>query len=60
MQPGTLLFEIRITAEELVSTQTDLLKSVGELDVVNREIARLTKVSESGAVSQKMLLERRP
>ncbi len=58
VKPGTLLFEIRITAEELVSTQTDLLKSVGDLDVENREIARLTKVSESGAVSQKTLLER--
>jgi len=58
VKPGTLLFELRITAEELVSTQTDLLKSVGDLDVENREIARLTKVSESGAVSQKTLLER--
>ena len=56
--PGTLLFELRITAEELVSTQTELLKSVGDLDVENREITRLTKVSESGAVSQKTLLER--
>lgn len=58
VKPGTLLFELRITAEELVSTQTDLLKSVGDLDVENREIERLTKVSESGAVSQKTLLER--
>ena len=59
VKPGTLLFELRITAEELVSTQTDLLKSVGDLDVENREIERLTKVSESGAVSQKTLLERK-
>ena len=36
VKPGTLLFELRITAEELVSTQTDLLKSVGDLDVENR------------------------
>lgn len=57
--PGTLLFEIRITAEALVSTQTDLLKTVGELEVENREIARLSKATESGAIPQKSLLERK-
>ena len=56
--PGTLLFELRITAEELVSTQTNLLRTVGELDVENREIARLAKANEAGAISQKTLLER--
>lgn len=56
--PGTLLFELRITAEELVSTQTNLLRTVGELDVENREIARLSKANEAGAISQKTLLER--
>ncbi len=56
--PGTLLFELRITAEELVSTQTDLLRTVGELDVENREITRLSKANEAGAISQKTLLER--
>jgi multidrug efflux pump subunit AcrA (membrane-fusion protein) len=56
--PGTLLFQIRITAEALVSTQTELLKTVGELDVENREIERLTEVTKSGAVPQKTLLER--
>lgn len=58
VDPGTLLFELRITAEELVSTQTNLLRTVGELDVENREIARLSKATESGAISQKTLLER--
>jgi len=58
VDPGTLLFELRITAEELVSTQTNLLRTVGELDVENREIARLAKATESGAISQKTLLER--
>lgn len=56
--PGTLMFEIRITADELVSTQTELLKSIGGIDVENREIARLEEVTKSGAVSQKTLLER--
>ena len=55
---GSLLFEIRITAAELVATQTELLKTIGELDVESREIARLTTVTQSGAVPQKTLLER--
>lgn len=56
--PGLLLFDIRITADELVATQTELLKTIGGLDVENREIARLDEVTKSGAVSQKTLLER--
>jgi cobalt-zinc-cadmium efflux system membrane fusion protein len=58
VKPGTLLFQLRITAEALVSTQTDLLRTVGELDVENREIMRLTKATQDGAVPQKTLLER--
>ncbi len=56
VNPGDLLFDLRITAEELVDSQTELLKTVGDLDVENREIARLTKVSE--IISQRSLLER--
>jgi multidrug efflux pump subunit AcrA (membrane-fusion protein) len=55
--PGTLLFQIRITAEALVATQTDLLKTAGEIEVENREIARLAKATEGGAIPQKSLLE---
>lgn len=56
--PGTLLFEIRITADELVATQTSLLNTIGGIDVENREIARLEEVTKSGAVAQRTLLER--
>ncbi|HWL07161.1 MAG TPA: efflux RND transporter periplasmic adaptor subunit [Planctomicrobium sp.] len=56
--PGTLLFEIRITADELIATQTELLKTIGGIDIENREITRLEEVTKSGAVSQKTLLER--
>jgi len=59
VEPGTMLFQIRITAEALVATQTDLLKTVGEIDVENREIERLSKATEGGAVPQKTLLERK-
>lgn len=56
--PGNLLFEIRITADELVAAQTALLTTIGEIDIERREIARLEEVTRSGAVPQRTLLER--
>lgn len=58
IRPGAVLFDLRITAEELVESQAELLKTVGDLDIENRELARLTKISESGAISESRLLER--
>ena len=57
--PGTLLFEVRLTYEDLVVTQTQYLQSMSELQVENREIARLEQATRSGALSGKSLLERR-
>jgi len=59
METGQLLFRIRLTHEDLVQSQTDYVRSLGELDVENREIARLQKVTDSGAVAGKSLLERK-
>ncbi|MFM7831183.1 MAG: secretion protein HlyD, partial [Planctomycetaceae bacterium] len=47
--PGTLLFEIRLTHEELVTAQTEFLKTLGELEVEQREVTRLEQVAETGA-----------
>ncbi|HEX6961833.1 MAG TPA: efflux RND transporter periplasmic adaptor subunit [Lacipirellula sp.] len=44
--PGTPLFDIRLTHEELVSAQGEFLQTTEELDVVNREIARLERLAE--------------
>ncbi len=56
--PGTLLFKVRLTHEDLVKTQTDFLKTLGEIDVEDREIARLTSLDTSGVIAGKRLLER--
>ena len=56
---GELLFEVRLTYEDLVDTQTQFLKTLSDLDVERREIARLEEVTQSGAISAKTLLERR-
>jgi membrane fusion protein, heavy metal efflux system len=42
-----------------VESQTEYLKTVNELEIEQREITRLEKVTESGAISGKLLLERR-
>ncbi len=58
VKPGTLLFQIRLTHEDLVQSQTEFLKTLGELDVEEREIKRLSDVTSSGAVAGKVLLDR--
>ncbi|WP_339744135.1 efflux RND transporter periplasmic adaptor subunit [uncultured Rubinisphaera sp.] len=58
IEPGSLLFQIRLTHEDLVQAQTDFLKYLGELDVEEREIKRLADVTNSGAIAGKVLLER--
>ena len=58
VEPGSLLFQIRLTHEDLVNAQTDFLRTLGELDVEQREVARLQQVTRSGAIAGKVLLER--
>ena len=58
VEPGSLLFQIRLTHEDLVKAQTDFVRTLGELDVENREIERLEQVTRSGAVAGKVVLER--
>src|SRR5690606_21972707 len=58
VEPGTLLFQIRLTHEDLVSAQTEVLKALGELDVEKREIERLSGVTASGAVAGNVLRAR--
>lgn len=55
---GTLLFQIRLTHEDLVKAQTDFLKTIGELDVERREVKRLTESTATGAVAKIKLIER--
>jgi multidrug efflux pump subunit AcrA (membrane-fusion protein) len=58
VEPGSLLFQIRLTHEDLVQTQTEFLRTLGELDVELKEIARLQDAVTSGALAGKTLLER--
>jgi multidrug efflux pump subunit AcrA (membrane-fusion protein) len=57
VRPGELLFELRLTHEDLVIAQTDFLKLLGELDVERKELQRLKGIT-AGAIAGKLLLER--
>lgn len=58
IMPGQKLFDLRLTHEELVQAQGDLLRVAEELDVVNREITRLEKIAADGGIPGRQVLER--
>jgi len=58
VEPNSLLFEIRLTHEDLVRSQVEFVTTLGELEIENREIARLQDLATSGGVARKTLLER--
>lgn len=58
VEPGQKLFDLRLTHEELVQSQADLLQTAEELDVTRREIQRIESVTAGGALAGKQLLER--
>lgn len=56
--PGQPLFDLRLTHEELVKAQSELLRSAEQLDVELAEIRRLEQIVRSGAIPGKRLIER--
>lgn len=53
---GDVLFDIRLTHEELVSAQREFLESIAKLRVVRREIARLEGLPE-GVIAGKQIIQ---
>ena len=58
VEPGDKLFDLRLTHEEIVQAQSDLLKTAEELDVTAREIRRIEDLIKAQALPGKQLLER--
>lgn len=58
VEPGQLLFTLRLTHEDLVTSQTEFLKALGETDVEKLELDRLQKVTP-GAIPPNLILERK-
>ncbi|MFK8113879.1 MAG: efflux RND transporter periplasmic adaptor subunit, partial [Rubripirellula sp.] len=59
VRSGTPLFTLRLTHQDLVNTQETFLTKLGELDVENREVDRLAKITNSGAIAGKTLIARK-
>ena len=58
VEPGDLILEMRLTHEDLVTAQKDYLQSLGDRDIELKEIARIESAANSGAISNKTLLDR--
>jgi len=56
VQPGTPMFHVRLTHEDVVTAQRDYLLTSENLDIVTREIERLTSIGE-GVIARKQILE---
>jgi len=52
-KPGGALFDLRLTHEDLVTTQREFLRTLEEVDVIEKEIARIEGVISSGVVAGK-------
>ncbi len=58
VEPGAALFQIRLTHEELVASQSEFVRALGELDVEERELKRLQAGVDSGVIPPRSVLER--
>uniref|UniRef100_A0A7C2K2K6 Secretion protein HlyD n=1 Tax=Schlesneria paludicola TaxID=360056 RepID=A0A7C2K2K6_9PLAN len=56
--PGDPLFDLQPMGEVLLSAQSNLLKTLQELDVVEREIQRLQPLADQGTIPTTRLLEK--
>lgn len=56
---GQKLFRLRLTHEDLVQTQATLLQTAVDIEVIDKEIARLEKLSADGAIAGKRLIEQK-
>jgi hypothetical protein len=59
VRPGQPLFEVRLTHEDLLQAQTEVLRTVEELSVIGREVERLEKATSDGLIAGKTMLERK-
>jgi multidrug efflux pump subunit AcrA (membrane-fusion protein) len=56
---GQPLFDLRLTHEELIQSQTDLLKTAQEMEILDREIARIQQLVAEGGIANKTLVDRK-
>lgn len=57
VRPGDDLLVLRLNSESFQTSQMELYKAVRELDIAQKELKRLGKLAETGAVSETKTLE---
>jgi multidrug efflux pump subunit AcrA (membrane-fusion protein) len=58
VDPGKLLCKLRVSDDELITRQTNLLEQVGQLEFVRRDEERLRSAVDAGGAAAKSLVER--
>lgn len=58
VQPGTPLFKLRLTHEDVVKAQSDFLKGLKNLDVIQQELDRLTQIGTSVIAGKRIVAQR--
>ena len=58
VRSGDVLFRLRLTHEDLIDAQTEFLRTLTQLDVAQREIARLDRITREGITAGEVVLER--
>src|SRR6201999_3651075 len=56
IEPGSPLFDLRLTHEDLVTVQSEFLATADQLDIVQTELDRLQSLTE-GVIAGKRILE---
>jgi cobalt-zinc-cadmium efflux system membrane fusion protein len=59
VKAGQPLFDLRLTHEEVIQSQTDLLKTAQEIEILDREIARIEQLAKEGGIAGKTLIDRK-
>lgn len=57
VRPGEKLFTLRLISEYLQQTQSDLFKALSEIQILKTEIARISKLANSGVIPEKRVIK---
>ncbi|QDU60359.1 HlyD family secretion protein [Planctomycetes bacterium Pan216] len=57
VRSGDPLFQLRLTGERLAEAQSELLKTIRDIELVDRELKRIEPLVKDGAVTQRQKLE---
>ena len=57
VKPGDKLFSLRLASEYLQKAQSDYFKAISEIRILNKEVDRINKLTDSGVIPEKRIIE---